>query len=379
MGSVTIPVMRPKLAECRAISVYLKRIDESRYYSNRGPLVHAFEERLADHLGVTPDCVTTVSSATAGLVLALMAVTGERGGSCVLPSWTFEAGPASVRCSGLAPHFADIDAATWSLSRDDVLGVLDRAGDNVRAMMFVPPFGAPADVAGWQDLSRSAGVPLVIDAAGGFDSVRIVEAPTVISLHATKVLGCGEGGMVVSSDGELISHLRHLSNFGFSGNRTIRSAGLNAKMSEYAAAVGLAELDLWQAKRARFMAVKMRYIERLAEHPLIKLPPGSEADWVTSTFNVKLPGATAAGLMAHLRDDGIESRVWWARGCHRQPAFRDCEKTRLRTTELFADSVVGLPFYTDLPARDIDSVCDSMFRFLEDHLDQSRHSAGALT
>ena len=114
------------------------------------------------------------------------------------------------------------------------------------------------------DFRSRTGIPVIMDAAAGFDTAVLSPIPTIVSLHATKALGCGEGGFVMSTDKELISRITGRSNFGFMSRREAMSVGTNAKMSEYHAAVGLSALDEWPKTRATLMKIAKNYRTRLS-------------------------------------------------------------------------------------------------------------------
>jgi len=194
-------------------------------------------------------------------------------------------------------------------------------------------------------------VAAVIDAANGFDSLVVGRVPTMVSLHATKAFGVGEGGFVASSDTVLIERIRALANHGITGPGSAGLRGLNAKMSEHAAAVGLAALDAWAATRDGYAALKKTYRSALDDVAGLLPAPGDDADWVTSTMNAVLP-VDAGPVIEALDGQGIEARRWWGEACHRQPAYADCPRQELVVTERLASRVLGLPFYLGMAAAD---------------------------
>src|SRR5262249_51997649 len=141
---------------------------------------------------------------------------------------------------------------------------ISQAPASVGAIMVVMPFGQRIDFEAWEEFRRHTGLPIVIDAAAGFDSLQVREIPAVVSLHATKVIGIGEGGFVASRDPSIIREVQMRSNFGFDGNRDAMVAATNAKLSEYQAVIGLASIDAWTEIRARWVAVAQCYREELS-------------------------------------------------------------------------------------------------------------------
>ena len=206
-----------------------------------GKLV-GLEARPADRSAIAPDGSSCAGNAPVGLTLALAAA-AEPGGLCLMPSFTFVASAHAARAAGLMPCFVDVEPGSWALTPELARAALRRLGGRVAAVMPVAVFGAPPDPAAWDAFGAETGIPVVIDAAAAYDGARVGRGATVVSLHASKILGVGEGGFVAAGDAALVQSVRHRSNFGFHGRRTAEVAGMNGKISEYACAVGLAAMD----------------------------------------------------------------------------------------------------------------------------------------
>jgi len=355
-----IPVARPRLPRLGALAAYIERIDDARWYSNFGPLCEAFEARLAARFGLDPANVCTISNATLGLELALKSAGAKPGTLCLVPSWTFAASVHAVLEAGLQPCLMDVDAS-GVITPALVRRALAMAPAEVGAIMPVAVCGQPIDPQVWEDFSLETGIPVVLDTAPGFDTVRASSLLAVVSLHATKVLGIGEGGFVVSKDRDLIRAFRLRANFGFQGSREALTPATNGKISEYAAAIGLAGLDEWEARRVAFQAVAMRYRDNLRDVPGVSLPPGWGERWVSTTCVVTLEDpAAAAPLLDRLHAARVETRAWWGRGMHTHRAFADLPRLALPMTERLADTVLGLPFYIDMGPEEVDRVCGAL-------------------
>ncbi|KQX25926.1 MULTISPECIES: DegT/DnrJ/EryC1/StrS family aminotransferase [unclassified Sphingomonas] len=353
-----IPVARPRMPIAEALLPYLRRIDANRSYTNFGPLVAHLETRLADRLGVDPGCVVTVSNATAGLTLALRSVAEGRSGVCLIPSWTFVATAHAVAAAGFTPFLVDVDEASWAMTPGIALDAVSRIDGPVAAIMPVAPFGAPVDVAAWDRFTAVTGIPVVIDAAAGHDAVGAGETPCVVSLHATKILGAGEGGYVVSRRPERIVAIKQRSNFGFYGTRNAEVAAFNAKMSEYHAAVGLAAMDGYAADIGCFRSLAQIYRDRLAGRA--DLQPGFGTTWCGSVCVARFVGDGSERIAALLGEAGIDSRAWWGDGVHRQTAFAGLPRLPLPVTEMLARETIGLPYFVDMAEQDVAHVCDML-------------------
>lgn len=365
VASRRIPVARPRLPITDELSPYLTRIDEARWYSNFGPLLNEFETRLAARFA-RPTAVSTVTNGTVALTLALQALGCEPGSLCALPAWTFVATGHAVRQAGLEPWFLDVDPETWMLDPAVTAEALSTAPAPIAAIVPVAAFGRLPDLHAWARFTRETGVPVVVDGAAAFDALTEAPVPVTVSLHATKSVSTGEGGFVASEDGALIDRVRELSAFGFRGDRISHTPANNAKLSEYAAAVGLASLDAWPHTRQR-LAFAAQYLKvALALTPQIVFQPGWGSTWLSSVCVVGVPGGTSESLAAALADLGVDTRAWWGEGCHRQPAFEGCMRTSLPVTEQLAASTLGLPFFIDLDEPTSWRIVDALITALKE-------------
>jgi dTDP-4-amino-4,6-dideoxygalactose transaminase len=355
-----IPIMRPKLPVAERVLEYLRRIDATRVYSNFGPLACALDERLAQRYGLPGTSVTTVANATQGLALALAAQGAKPGMLCAMPAWTFIASAHAAVSAGLVPYFVDVDADTWALDAAALGDALARAPAPVGAVMPVAPFGRALDVAAWDAFQAATGLPVVIDAAAGFDALVPGATPAVVSLHATKVLGTGEGGFVVSADPALVRRVRMKSNFGIDPERRAIFSATNAKMSEYHAAVGHAALDTWAEDRTQWMAVAKAYRGAFDGSNRVRFQGGFGETWIASTCVLRAADGAAPRIEAALAAAGIETRRWWGTGAHAHPATAQFPRTALPVTKALIDSTLSVPFYRDLPAADIERVVSVM-------------------
>jgi len=356
----TVPIMRPKLPAAERIVPYLRRIDEARIYSNFGPLVASFEERLATHLGLAGETVVTMANATMGLMLTLAALGARPGTLCIMPAWTFVASAHAAMLAGLVPYFVDVDPMTWALAAGDLGEAIARAPGTVGAVMPVAPFGQPVDVAAWDRFRARTGLPVVIDAAAGFDALVPGVTPAVVSLHATKVIGVGEGGFVVSRDAALIRDIRTRSNFGFYGIREAVVPAANAKLSEYHAAIGHAALDEWQDARAEWMAVAADYRRLFASSNQFEFQRGFGESWIASTCVLRLAENGADRAEHALAAARIDTRRWWGAGAHAHPATKDLPHAALPATEELAQATIAVPFSRDLDLAAIERIAECL-------------------
>lgn len=358
------PLLKPRLPTAEKLLPYLRRIDQNGWYTNHGPMLQEFEARLADHFHLEGDQLATCANATLAIAQTLKAVGAAEGSLCVMPSWTFVATPAAAKWASLKPYFMDVDPETWLISPQSIRE-LARTRE-IGAVVVVSAFGAPVDMQPWEELTRDTGIPVVIDAASGFDSFTRyghwdTKIPVVISMHATKVSGIGEGALVLCSDAVLAKRIAAYGNFGFAGGRHAVVAGANTKMSEYVAATGLAFMAEWPARRKEWAQLTAWFAAELAATPDMKPAPGFGGGWISSYGLVELQGDLSSDeVQERLHEEGIESRHWWAKGCHTQPAYKTCTRGNLEQTERLSDTVLGLPFWRGMTQSDVTDIFQTL-------------------
>jgi dTDP-4-amino-4,6-dideoxygalactose transaminase len=296
------------------------------------------------------------ANATLALTISLSAMGARPGKFCLMPAWTFAASAHAAIAAGLKPYLLDVDPKTWTFSPASVISAVERLGrGRVGAVMPVAPFGAPIDSRGWDAFYEQTRIPVVIDAAAGFDL-----------LQATKVLGAGEGGFVVSRDASVIAEVQRRANFGFWGAREASVVATNAKMSEYSAAVALASLDAWPETRACWIAVAQAYRHALTACPGVSAMPRF-GDFATTTCVVRLDPnlVDATRISLQLGDLGIATRRWWGRGLQAETAFARAARDDLPVTEMLGAETIGLPCSVDLGRGDITRICKALTHLLQ--------------
>jgi dTDP-4-amino-4,6-dideoxygalactose transaminase len=362
----SLPILRPLLPTANRISPYLARIDATRTYSNWGPLVTELQERLCGELRQPSGSMVCASSGTAALVGAILATAGRATGDrplAVVPALTFVGTALAVEECGFTLVVADVDAASWTLDPDRLEQELDL--DRVGLIVPVAPFGRPVAQSRWQTFREQTGIPVVIDGAASFDLTTpeprrlLGEIPVTMSFHATKAFSSGEGGCIACGSPEAaIDALRAL-NFGFYDNRDAVSPSTNGKMSEYHAAVGLAELDGWPAKRGRLEGVMALYIDAFARLGLADRVVCAPAVGLSYVLFLAADSAESASVQRSLRVHGIDFRHWYGRGVHGHTHFAAVARERLDTTDDLAPRLIGLPVAPDLSPMEVARVAEA--------------------
>lgn len=322
-----------------------------------GGLVTRLEGAVCERLGVR-HCVA-VSSCTSGLILTMKAL--GLCGEVVLPSFTFFATGHAALWNRLTPVFADCDAGTWNVDPDAVERAIT---PRTSAILAVHLYGNPAPVAELEWIAKTHGLKLLFDAAHAFGASyqgqpvgRFGDAE-VFSLSPTKLLVAGEGGLICTGDATLAHRLRAGRNYGDLGSYNPMLLGLNARMTEFNAAMALAGLDLVAGKVAKHNQIAALYRTELDGTPGIgfqKLPPGHLSTYKDYSVRVdpEAFGMTRDELAGALLKENIETKKYFYPPLHQQALFRPFVAdvpAPLAATEAVAGSVLSLPIYESLPA-----------------------------
>jgi dTDP-4-amino-4,6-dideoxygalactose transaminase len=362
-----LPFYRPSVPNSEVVADDVKRILASGTLTN-GPYVRKLELRTAEYLGVR-HCLA-VSSCTAGLMLVLRAA--DLSGDVIVPSFTFSATAHAIVWNGLRPVFADIDPETLTLSP---AAALRASGLRTSAILATHIFGTPCDVDGLSAVARRNGIRLFFDAAHAFGS-RHRDAPVgasgdaeVFSLSPTKVLTAGEGGLIGTNNDVIAERLRIGRDYGNPGDYDCRLIGLNARMSEFHAAIALASLDELEERIERRNALAGLYREALGETPGIRFPKVPSEDRSTyKDFTILVEpgefGLDAEALRGALSAEGIDTRRYYAPAVHSMRAYRALAGSNgnLPVTEWVVPRVLTLPLWTEMTETHIARVCDAIRR-----------------
>jgi len=348
----------PKLEK---VKKYFELIDKNKYYSNRGPLLLELEKRLANHLKISEDRVVVMCNATASLHVGLLNILSKEKNKekrfCLCPSYTFAGTPVAINLSGLEPYFVDIDNRSGNLTPQIILEKFGSDFSKVAAVMPVSCFGTKLDPKVWYDFSEQYKVEIITDQAWCFDSYQDFKNNySAISLHCTKVLGCGEGGILIVPGLKEKKSAIELSNFGFDDKKIAAIRGTNAKMSEYSAAVCHAAIDQWPEIKKTTLNLQKKYIQEIKKIKNISLFDGLEDDWCWMSCALRVPPYLRESIQKKLEELNIESRVWWLGGCHEFPAYSSCKKTDLSNTNKLAKEVLNIPFHPELNEKDIEKI-----------------------
>jgi dTDP-4-amino-4,6-dideoxygalactose transaminase len=326
-------------------------------------IVGKFEAAVAERLQVK-HCVA-VSSCTSGLMMTLRAlgVSGE----VIIPSFTFFATGHSARWNSLMPVFADCEPDTWNV---DVKDVERKITERTSALLIVHLYGNPANVEALSEIAKRHNLKLIFDGAHAFGS-RYRGRPIgqfgdaeVFSLSPTKLLVAGEGGLVTTNDSTLAKAIRLMRNYGDGGAYDPEWIGMNARMSEFNAALGLAGLAEVDDRVRRRNQIARMYDEHLAGLPGVRFQKVDARD--TNTFKdysihvtPERFGMTRDELAEGLLAENIETKKYFYPPMHMQTLYKQFHESGgngLKVTEEVTGGILSLPIYELLPDSTIEKV-----------------------
>ncbi|MFI5564432.1 aminotransferase class I/II-fold pyridoxal phosphate-dependent enzyme [Amycolatopsis japonica] len=350
---------------------FLERINgalDRLWLANNGPLVREFEARVAEMAG-TEHCVP-VANATTGIQIAAKAAGLQPGDEVIVPSFTSPATPHALQWVGLVPVFCDVEAKTANADPEHVEQLI---GPKTRAIVGVHVFGRPCEIDQLSKLAEWHGIPVLFDAAqavgctykgkpvGGFGSAEI------FSFHATKYVNSFEGGAIVTNDERIASQARVMRNLGLDDNRETVACGINGRMTEAAAAMGLTSLEAMEA----FMEINRdnheSYRDGLAGLPGVKVYEQADEERANHQYVVIEVDAATAGIhrdavQAALTEHNVLARPYFHPGCHMIDPYRERPDVHtplpLPRTEALCERVLSLPTGTAVGPAEIAAVCE---------------------
>ena len=352
---MNIPVFRPKLPTYDELEPYLRQIDVNRYYSNFGPLSRLLQKRFSEHVGTSTRNIATCVNATMALTGAAQLLNPSKR-NWKLPVFTFIATAQAVINAGQKFDLHDI-AMDLHLDNTNI--------QNDDYVLHVLPFGDSFPANSYQNFEGN----MLIDAAASYDAIKNFALKTqfhgkvvlVVSLHPTKYPGGAEGALIYSNDELFIEMFRRWTVFGFDNTRRSIIPGTNAKMSEYAAAVANASLDRWHDKKSLIRA-QMEKALTISQATGLKVHPAMQKGfinpyWIISTEDhVRLEH-----IKVTLKKFGIEQRLWWGEGLHKQPSLMpSLSKQDFPVCDHIVNDSLGLPFYEDLTEEEFNYIRDAL-------------------
>ncbi len=347
---------------------FLERIEgmfDRVWFTNNGPLVQEFEQKIAENVGVK-HCVV-MCNATIALEIAIRAL--EMTGEVIMPSFTFIATAHALQWQEITPVFCDVGLNSHHI---DPARIESMITPRTTGIIGVHVWGVPCDIAAITEIANKHNLRLMFDAAhafcctyqgrmiGGFGDAE------VFSFHATKFFNSFEGGAITTNNDELAKKLRFMRNFGFAGYDNVEYIGTNGKMNEACAAMGLTSLESLD----EFIAINERnylaYCAGLKDIPGITVYPISTQEkhnfqYVIVEVDEGITNLSRDQLVQVLHAENILARKYFYPGCHQMEPYRSYfphAGLLLPNTEALTKRVLSLPNGTAVNEDDIKRICE---------------------
>lgn len=357
-----IYVTQPYLPPLEEFIPYLEQIWGNKVLTNCGPFHHQLEQALCECLGIGH--IALFTNGTIALVTALQAlrITGE----VITTPYSFVATSHSLLWNGIKPVFVDIDPNTLNLNPEKIEAAIT---PQTTAIMPVHCYGHPCDVEAIQKIADNYNLKVIYDAAHAFGvedaqgSILRHGDLSVMSFHATKVFNTFEGGAIVCPDAKTKVRIDQLKNFGHVGEVTVVAPGINGKMSEFNAALGLLQLKYVGQAVARRREIDTAYRERLKGVKGIRCLNDAGEKVANHAYFPILVGAdypiSRDDLYQKLKDNGIHPRRYFYPLISEFPMYRglpSAHRDNLPVAASSSQQILCLPIYPDLEMQVVDEV-----------------------
>ena len=357
-----IYVTQPYLPPLEEFVPYLQQIWDNKILTNVGPFHQQLEQALCEYLGVRH--ISLFTNGTIALVTALQAL--RIAGEVITTPYSFVATSHSLLWNGIKPVFVDIDPKTLNLDPTKIEAAIT---PQTTAIMPVHCYGHPCDVEAIQKIADNYNLKVIYDAAHAFGvedaqgSVLRHGDLSVLSFHATKVFNTFEGGAIISPDVKTKVRIDQLKNFGHVGEVTVVAPGINGKMSEFNAALGLLQLRYIGQALALRKEIDAAYRERLnGVKGILCLKDAGEKVANYAYFPILVEAdypISRDDLCQKLKDNGIHPRRYFYPLISDFPMYRglpSAQRATLPVATVAAQQVVCLPIYPNLDMSVIDEV-----------------------
>ncbi len=352
MESRKLNIVKPLFPEIGEFINEFETSLKSGQVTNNSPWVQRFEQALAEYTGVK-HCAAVVNGEIA--LLLMLRAAGLKG-SVLVPSYTFSGTVHAVMWNNLEPVFVDINPETLTIDCDDLVG---KIREDTSAILAVPMYGCPCNIEELEKTADKHNIKLLFDSAPAFGSeykgrklgnFGLAES---FSFHATKVFSTMEGGAVFTNDDEIYNKVSALRNFGQVAECDCYDFGLNGKMTEICALIGLKNLprlDAWVKKRNELVKYFSDYVKNIPGIKLQKIPAGSVSNFLYLFIMVN-PAEYGIGrdeLITHFEKEEIYTRRFFCNPVHKMKSYADYSHLKLPNTDYASNNGLSLPLYSDM-------------------------------
>lgn len=364
----TLEIVRPRFPEIESFDARFGTALRRGQVTNGGEYVRQFEEKLTDYLGVP---ALAFNNGQTALIAMLMAAGIKPGDEVILPAFTFCGTAAAVAMLGAIPVFAEIDPRTLTL---DPVDAESRITDKTIAILGVDVYGIACDYNAFVNMTFRHDIWALFDSAPAFGSMlngqpigRYGDAQ-IFSFHATKPFSTMEGGCLASPSPDFIERAQDIRMFGQSHRMECTSVGLNGKMMDVCALVGLERFKQWNAagyhQQRQYKVGVYRYLlSEINGVTVINTPENQWPIWLY--MPIRVDAAKRDDILMSLRDKGVMARKYYAPCLHQTPAFKRYARGPLPISEEIGQQIIALPCYSDLTDGEMHTIVKAVQEAME--------------
>lgn len=368
--SESIYITRPIFPNLKEFAKELDDIWKSQWISNNGPKHQLFEKKIKKVLGVPH--VALFNNGTIALLIAIKVL--KLSGEVITTPFTFPATPHCLTWNNITPVFCDIDPITMNIDPDKIESLIT---EKTSAILAVHVFGTPCDVEKIQKIADKYNLKVIYDAAHAFGTkikgigIGNFGDVSMFSFHPTKLFHSGEGGALTSKNQLLKERIDLLKNFGIKGQEAVVDIGINGKMNELQAALGLTVLryiDEERKKRKLLLDAYQHYLKDIKGISFVKLPDNikSSYQYFTIRINEKEFGKSRDYVYEKFKKYNVFTRKYFYPLCSEYPHYKNLpssKKANLPIAHKVVGEVLSMPFYGALSVKDIEKICNILKSF----------------
>ncbi len=366
-------VTKPMLTDLEPFNKGLTDMWESKYLTNDGPNSKLLENKLKSFIKINN--VSLFNNGTNALITAFKALDIPFNSEIITTPFTFPATPHSISWNGMKPVFCDIEPETMTINSEKIEALIT---PNTSAILPVHVYGFPCNVEKIQEIANKHNLKVIYDAAHAFTteingkSIAVYGDISMFSFHATKLFHTMEGGCLAYNDDYLKDKIDYLRNFGIKSEEEVVDIGINGKMNELQALMGVLNLDLVEKEKELRKKIKKIYIENLNDIDGIKipcLPPNvsHSMQYFVIKINKEQFGVSRNQLYEELKKYNVFTRKYFYPLCSEYEPYKYFEtskKENLPVANKIKEQVLCLPFYGELGEDNANKICEIM-RFIK--------------
>lgn len=373
--SQPIYVTRPLLPDLSDLQKILESVWDAKILTNNGPKHQQLEEAISKTLKVPATCL--FNNGTIALITACQAL--KLTGEVITTPFTFPATPHVLKWNNISPVFCDIDPETMTIDHRKIESLIT---SKTSAILGVHVYGIPCAVDEIQKIADRHGLKVIYDAAHAFGTeidgrgIGTFGDISMFSFHATKLFHTVEGGCVTFNDTSLKSQIDLLKNFGIKNENEVILPGINGKLNEVQASIGLLNLQNIEKEKQKRAILARIYREELKSLPGVKLVNlQSNATQSFQYFIIRIEadrfGLSRDQVHEMLKKWNIITRRYFYPLCSDYECYSELPSSssaNLPVAQRISQEVLALPFYGELSAEDVKKICTILKSLPQQHL-----------